>query len=107
MLKLINSFEDVWGCEGTALPFLVLAPDGDEWSPSYLCHFTLEEIAPGNHRTGGCYGCYGENRDLFSVLGLKPRFLGCQDGNLVAISTELLRLHQESTIRRNIWNETL
>jgi hypothetical protein len=45
MLKLIYSFEGVWGREGIALPFLVLAPDGDEWFPSYPCHFTLEEIA--------------------------------------------------------------
>jgi hypothetical protein len=32
--------EDIWGSEGIASPFLILALDGREWSASRLCCFT-------------------------------------------------------------------
>jgi hypothetical protein len=36
--------------------------------------------------------CYGEDKNLFPLMGLVPRFLGSPVRSLVTILTELIRL---------------
>jgi hypothetical protein len=46
-------------------------------------------------------GCYGGEKTLLSLAGIEPRYLGRPASKLVAISTQLSRLHAQGVPVRN------
>jgi hypothetical protein len=80
-LCLINyapGHEKEWGSGGIAPPFLISAPDGDEWSAPRPCRFTSGEGTHGTHWIGGWVGLRVglegvENRKILPLPGTEPR----------------------------------
>jgi hypothetical protein len=61
-----------------------------------LYSWGMDSRYPLDRRLGGSqslYGGCGEDKNLFQLPGIKPQFLGRPARNIVAISTELSRLH--------------
>jgi hypothetical protein len=81
---------------------LISALDGDEWSASFPCCFTLQERAIGTHWVGGRADPrtgldHMEKRKIFyTYRGIKPRCLGRPACGLVDMPTEISRLHPVS-----------
>jgi hypothetical protein len=83
---------------GMPPPFLSSTLDEGEWSASSFCRF----IRRGNGRRYPLYrrqrelqrmsGCYGEEENILSMLGIEPQLLSCPALSLVATNTELFRL---------------
>jgi hypothetical protein len=88
----------IWGDVGMA-PLILDLSSRFEWPASRLGHITLWEIVPGTHCVGGGWvgplrqsGHFGGEKNLLSLPGIKPRFLGRPARGLVCIQTELARL---------------
>jgi hypothetical protein len=56
LLYILYRHEAVWGNGGIALPFLMSALDGGEWSASRPGRFTPRERAAGTHSLWGWVG---------------------------------------------------
>lgn len=54
LINRVPHHKDVWWSQGIVPPFLILAMDGGDWSPSCPSCFTPGERVPGTHLTGHC-----------------------------------------------------
>jgi hypothetical protein len=94
----VGNHEDVWGSRGIALCILDLVIT---WrlmvstTPQFLYSRVKSPQYPLDGRLGGPQnwsGCYGEEKNLLPLLGIKLQFLGRPAHSLVTILTELSRL---------------